>query len=340
MKYFSSLLIILAIMAFGYAFGTLRYTTLGCRRAARWGRRRDRGLKTLLVVAIVPSTIAVVYGPTYHFHLWFGFEPDEALLFSVFWSLAAITLIGATIVRLVDDGEYNSKVSANRAARACCEDCRYACEAAGWGQTTLDCCQNLHCSCPLAAEYDIRVKLHKYDVLAAFYGEMSRQRRLRRQGKPVPTTTHLEVSCERVLTKEFTAEGWYDVDLSQQFSPVAPATAKIIPFPGTVAAVEPDVIAVEPEVIPEKPTPVRRAKCQKVSITRKDHGIMVKDCGDHLLLRMQWTDEEGKVRRDECTIEKSSADDCAQVVKGIAAVDANAARQVEYMIAPIIALRG
>lgn len=99
MKYFSSLLIILAIMAFGYAFGTLRYTTLGCRRAARWGRRRDRGLKTLLVVAIVPSTIAVVYGPTYHFHLWFGFEPDEALLFSVFWSLAAITLIGATIVR-------------------------------------------------------------------------------------------------------------------------------------------------------------------------------------------------------------------------------------------------
>lgn len=342
MKYFVNLLVILAIMAFGYAFSSFRYTALGCRRATRWDDRFARCLQLLLVATAVPSIIMLVYAPAYRFASWCSFEHDEAIFWAVVDSIVVIALFGVAIARLTAAGEHNSKIHADHATRICLKKCRHACEWAGWGETVLDCCQNLSCSCPLAAEYDIHIHLHAVDVLAAYYKEMSRQRQLRRQGQPVPTAVYLDVPQERVLIKEFAAEGWHDglSDLFKQSEPID-TTAKVIPFPGQSARAGFGV-AVNPEPAStklEELAPAHRAKFRKVAINLKDRSVMVQDCGDHLLLRMRWVDENGQAHTEEYTLDKNSPD-CPCVINDIAALNANAAYQIERMAIPTATSRG
>lgn len=333
------------ILVGGYAFSALRHTAIGCSATVRWSKRVNRNARFILVlVALVP--FIPVFNLCRSFCSICAFEPDEAVAMALLWVAMGLAGYVYALASVMKTGDHNGRIAAEHSAKRCYRNCQIACEYADWGETVLDCCQNPHClNCPLAQRYQIRTILHPHDVLEALYREERRERQMRRRGEPVPTAVAVSVPFERVLTKGFDAEGWHDgfEDLfraSQKPVDVTPVVldsgCNVIPFPGAIvsSAAQPASTPAVAEPANPEVTSARRGGLKKLALNFKDRGLLVQDCGSYILLRLKWLDEDGHPHFEEHTLEKS-AEDYPYVLRSIAALDGNAAKQLAEFATPV-----
>lgn len=335
MKFFISVVIILATLVSGYLISSRRYAAVGCGITMKWGKRINNRAKFLLMAIAVLPIVALVYGPTVWLYTLCSFDADESRLAAIVLTFLAVLGYGKLLTEMVKTGEHNGKISAEKAAKRCKKHCQIECEYAGWGETILK-CQNPTClNCPLAEQYDIKPRIYRHDVLEAVYRHERLERVMRRRGEAIPASYVINIPIEHVLNKVFDAEGWYDPFAEDVFAvqeePAKAETCKVIPFP---VQPQPEPVPLEAEVINEEPAPVRRqAKFKKIVINRGDRGIKVESCGNYLLIHMVWTDETGVQQHSEYTLDKTSPD-CLYLANSIAAIDQNAALELQAMAIP------
>lgn len=326
---------ILVALTSGYIISARRYTAIGCGITTKWGDRVNNRVESLLMVIAILPIATLVYGPTVWLYTLCCFDADESRLAAVVITFLAVLGYGKLLSEMMKTGEYNGKISAEKAAKRCKKHCQVECEYAGWGETVLK-CQNPTClNCPLMGQYDIKPRIYCHDILESVYRHERLERAMRRRGQTVPTSYVISIPIEHVLNKVFDAEGWYDPFAEGVFAaqeePAKAETCKVIPFP-----VQPQSEPVSPEtkVINEEPAPARRqAKFKKIVINRGDRGIKVESCGNYLLIHMVWTDETGTQQHSEYALDKTSPD-CLYLANSIAAIDQNAALELQAMAIP------
>lgn len=331
---------IMVILASGYAISAHRYAAIGCGITKKWSNRTNVRVEALLlVIAILPIAI-LVYSPVTWFYALLDCEAIEGRIAAVAITFLAVLGYDKLLSEMMETGEHNGRLHAEKAAKRNKRHCRIECEYAGWGETVLE-CQNPTClNCPLMEEYDIKPRIYRHDVLEALYRRERVERTMRRRGKPVPTSYVISIPIERVLNKVFDVEGWYDpfaepVVAPQKQAPAYTEASNIIPFP-VQPRVEPELepVVLEGEIIEDRPEPVRqKAKFSKVVVNRGNHGLKVEDHGTYLSILLAWADETGKRQTSEYTLDKTSPD-CLYLMDNVAAIDLNAALQLQAMAIP------
>lgn len=342
MKFFTSVVILMVALISGYVISTHRYTAVGCGIATKWDDRVNNHIESLLVaIALMPIAV-LVYGPV----MWLYARLDFDVVASRLSASALIILIALAYCKLLSEmmgtGEHNGKLRAEKAAKRHKKHCQIECEYASWGETILE-CQNPTClNCPLMEQYDIKPRIYRHDILESVYRHERIERTMRRRGQTVPSSYVISIPIERVLTKVFDVEGWYD-GFTDAFviseEPARTGTCNIIPFPVQPKVEEepkpePEPVVFEGEIVEDKPEPVRRhSKYSKVVVNRGDHGVKIEDCGTYLSICLAWTDESGKPQRGEYTLDKNSPD-CLYLMDDVAAIDLNAALKLQAMAIP------
>lgn len=348
MKFFISVVIILVTLASGYLISSRRYAAVGCGITMKWSKRVNNRVESLLMVIAILPIATLVYGPTVWLYTLCCFDADESRLAAIVLTFLAVLGYGKLLTEMVRTGEHNGEVSAKKAAKRCKKHCQIECEYAGWGETILK-CQNPTClNCPLMEQYDIKPRIYRHDVLESIYRHERIERAMRRRGQTVPTAYVITIPIERVLNKMFDAKGWYDPFAEDVFATAevsaSAGTCNIIPFPAQLQT-EPEPPAFEAEapktetlkgeIVKDEPAPVprRRAGYKKIAISRGDRGVRVEDCGTYLAIRLAWTDETGTQQHSEYTLDKTSPD-CLYLANSIAAIDQNAALELQAMAIP------
>ena len=333
MKFFIAVVMILVSLMIGYAISARRHTSVGCGITMKWDDRVNYRIELLLIVIALPAIVILVYNPVMWIYALCNFKPLDSRLSALVIVILAMFGYDKLLSEMMTTGEHNGKIRAERAAKRCKRQCQIACEYASWGETVLE-CQNPTClSCPLAEQYDIKPRIYRHDILESIYRHERLERAMRRRGQTVPTSYLINIPIERVLNKVFDAEGWYDglADVfATQKEPAPAETCRIIPFP-VQPKVEPEVL--QAEIVEDKPEPVRRPRFKKIAINRGDRGLKVEDCDTYFAIRLMWTDETGKKQYSEYTLDKASPD-CIYLVNDVAAIDRNAALQLQAMAIP------
>lgn len=346
MKFFISVVMILVALASGYIISARRYTATGCGITMKWGDRANSYVESLLMVIAILPIAALVYGPTVWLYTLCCFDADESRPAAVVVTFLAVLGYSKLLSEMMKTGEHNGKISAEKAAKRCKKHCQIECEYANWGETILK-CKNPTCpDCPLMEQYDIKPRIYRHDILESVYRHERIERAMRRRGETVPTSYVISIPIERVLTKAFNAEGWYDPFAEDAFAtveePVRAEVCNIIPFP---AQPEPEPVVsetevseakvLEGEILEDKPAPAprRHAGYKKITINRGDRGVRVEDCGTYLSIRLAWTDEAGEQHCSDYTLDKTSPD-CIYLINDVAAIDFNTALKLQAMAIP------
>lgn len=329
---------ILLSLASGYAVNAHRYTTAGCGVTMRWGNRANKRVKSLIMAIAIPPIVVLVYGPVMYLYTICSFELLESRISASVITILAVFGYGLLLSEMAKTGKHNGKLRAEKAAKRNKRHCQIECEYAGWGETVLE-CQNPTClNCPLMEQYDIKPRIYRHDVLESVYRHERIERALRRRGKTVPTSYVINIPIERVLNKVFDVEGWYDpfaepFATPQEQKPASVEACNIIPFP-VQPEVEPEHVVFEGKIIEDKPEPVRRkSKYSKIVVNRGDRGVKVEDHGTYLSVLLAWADENGERQTSEYTLDKTSPD-CLYLMNDVAAIDLNAALQLQAMAIP------
>ena len=306
----------------------------------KWGDRVNNRVEFLLI-AIAAAPIAVlVYCPVMWFSALCSFEAIEGRIVAGLLTLLAVLVYDKPLSEVMEIGEYNGKINAQRVAKRNKRHCQIECEYAGWGETILE-CQNPTClNCPLMEQYDIKPRIYRHDVLESVYRHERVERAMRRRGQTVPTSYTISIPIERVLNKVFDVEGWYDpfaepFATPQEQESVRTEACNIIPFPvQPQVEPEPEPVVFEGEIVEDQPEPVRRkAKYSKIVLNRSDRGLKIEDHGTYLSILLAWADENGERQTSEYTLDKTSPD-CLYLVNDVAAIDLNAALKLQAMAIP------
>lgn len=338
MKFFITVVMILVILASGYAISARRYAVIGCGITKKWSNRANVRVEALLLAfAILPITV-LVCGLVAQFYAFFNCTAIESRIAAVVVVILAVLGYDKLLSEMMETGEHNGRLRAERAAKRNKRHCQIECEYAGWGETILK-CQNPTClNCPLMEQYDIKPRIYRHDILESVYRHERIERAMRRRGKVVPTSYVINIPIERVLNKVFDVEGWYDTFAEpfatpQKREPIRAEACNIIPFP-IQPQVEPEPVVLEGEIVEDQPEPVRRkAKYSKVVVNRGDRGLRVEDHGTYLSIFLAWADENGERQYGEYTLDKTSPD-CLYFVNDVAAIDLNAALKLQAMAIP------
>lgn len=289
MKYFVSLLVIVGILLLGRFLSNRRYVAVGGRLVNRWS---GRAAKEFLVATGVLAAIALAVllgGPSYRLMRRIGCTLSLAVFISVICGVVLFVLYERFLVFLMDIGDYNSRLRAREVAQRQAKRRRLA-----------------------------RQQANARKARAFDYEESNRYEDRRR------TEFTINSGAVEVRVEPNTIE-------VKSEEPIV-ASTKVIPFPQPTAAEEPTT--------PVKPVPKKGSKlfqaadpeagAEEVSFMNLkvlafrlgDCQFKVKDCGQTVLLRLTWTDEEGVERLGEWKLDKNSPD-YLWVVEQTAAAEAD-----------------